>query len=228
MDIVLVGGLWLTGSAWDDVAGELRALGHHPVPVTLPGQGDGATDATLGDQLAAVRAAVGSASGKPLLVGHSAACSLVWLAVDAAPEDVSGVVLIGGFPTTHGKPYADHFEIVGGAAPFPGWDVFEGPDSADLDDEARRRFLEAAVPVPEAVVKAVVRFTDERRFDVPVTVVCPEFSPADVEESLAAGDIPELRAARRLALVDVDTGHWPMLSKPAELARTLADIAAGS
>ena len=42
MDIVLIAGLWLDGSAWDDVLPELERLGHRGVPVTLPGQGDGA------------------------------------------------------------------------------------------------------------------------------------------------------------------------------------------
>ena len=41
MDILLVAGLWLSGSAWDDVAAALEPLGHRPVPLTLPGQGDG-------------------------------------------------------------------------------------------------------------------------------------------------------------------------------------------
>ena len=42
MDIVLIAGLWLDGSAWDDVVPELEQLGHRGIPLTLPGQGDGA------------------------------------------------------------------------------------------------------------------------------------------------------------------------------------------
>jgi hypothetical protein len=49
MDILLIAGLWLDGSAWDDVAGALEALGHRAVPLTLPGQGDGSASATLDD-----------------------------------------------------------------------------------------------------------------------------------------------------------------------------------
>ena len=39
MDILLIAGLWLDGSAWDGVVPALEALGHRPVPLTLPGQG---------------------------------------------------------------------------------------------------------------------------------------------------------------------------------------------
>lgn len=41
-----------------------------------------------------------------------------------------------------------------------------------------------------------------------------------------AGDVPELAKAKQLELVDIDSGHWPMVSKPLELARVLAAAAA--
>jgi pimeloyl-ACP methyl ester carboxylesterase len=226
MDILLIAGLWLDGSAWDDVASALEPLGHRPVPVTLPGQGDGSASATLDDQVAAVLAAVDSASEKPMVVGHSAACTLAWLAADARPEQVAKIAFIGGFPTADGEPYADFFELKDGVMPFPGWGPFEGPDSADLDEEAKRIFASAAIPVPEGVAKGVVRLTDERRFDVPVVLVCPEFTPAQAQEWIDAGDLPELARAKHLEFVDIDSGHWPMASKPIELARLLAAAAA--
>ncbi|MBB6347886.1 pimeloyl-ACP methyl ester carboxylesterase [Nonomuraea muscovyensis] len=227
MDILLVAGLWLDGSAWDDVVPELEALGHRPVPITLPGQGDGSASASLDDQVAAVLAAVDAASGKPMVVGHSAACTLAWLAADARPERIAKVALIGGFPSADGQPYADFFELKDGVMPFPGWGPFEGPDSADLGEEARRDFASVAIPVPEGVTKGVVRLTDERRFDVPVLVVCPEFTPAQAQEWIAAGDAAELAKVRNLDLVDIDSGHWPMITRPVELARLLAAAAPG-
>ena len=224
-DILLIAGLWLDGSAWNDVVSELEALGHRPVALTLPGQGDGSPSATLDDQVAAVVAAVDASTGGPLVVGHSAAATLAWLAADARPDAVAKVTMIGGFPTADGQPYADFFEPTGGAMAFPGWEPFEGPDSADLDEAARRRFEAAAIPVPEGVTRGVVRYTGERRYDVPVALVCPEFSPAQAREWIAAGDMPELARAKHLDLVDIDSGHWPMLTRPVELARLLAAAA---
>jgi pimeloyl-ACP methyl ester carboxylesterase len=161
-----------------------------------------------------------------MVVGHSAAATLAWLAADARPERVAKVALIGGFPSADGQPYADFFELRDGVMPFPGWGPFEGPDSADLDEETRRGIAAAAIPVPEGVARGVVRLVDERRFDVPVVLVCPEFTPAQAREWIAAGDVPELARAKHIDFVDIDSGHWPMVSRPIELARLLAAAAA--
>jgi pimeloyl-ACP methyl ester carboxylesterase len=225
MDILLVAGLWLDGSAWDAVVPELEKLGHHPVAITLPGQGDGSSSATLDDQVAAVVAAVDASPDKPLVVGHSAACTLAWLAADARPDRVGAVALIGGFPSAQGEAYASFFEVVDGVMPFPGWGPFEGPDSDDLDEQTRDRFASAAIPVPGAVATGTVRLTDERRFEVPVVLICPEFSPDQAREWIDGGDVPELANAKDVEMVDIDSGHWPMLTKPRELARLLASAA---
>ena len=125
VDIVLIAGLWLQESAWGGVGARLAKYGHRPVPVALPGQGDGNTSATLADQVAAVLAAVDSAAGQPMVVGHSAASSLAWLAADARPGKVSKAAFIGGWPAPDGKPYFDGLPVKDGAVPFPGWDEFE-------------------------------------------------------------------------------------------------------
>jgi pimeloyl-ACP methyl ester carboxylesterase len=226
MDILLIAGLWLDGSAWDNVAAQLEARGHRAVPVTLPGQGDGNASATLADQVAGVVAAVDAATGKPMVVGHSAASSLAWLAADARPGEISKVAMIGGFPSSDAKAYFDSsFPAQDGAMPFPGWAEFEGPDSADLDDAAKRAFASAAIPVPEGVTRGVVTLADGRRYDVPVVLICPEFTPAQARKWIDQGEVPELAKSRNVSFLDIDSGHWPMISAPAELARLLAQAA---
>jgi pimeloyl-ACP methyl ester carboxylesterase len=226
MDIVLIAGLWLDGGhVWDKVAADLEARGHHALPVALPGQGDGNTAATLADQSAAVLAAVDAAAGTPMVVGHSAACGLAWLAADARPAKISKVAFIGGFPSPDGKPYFHGLPVENGATPFPGWGEFEGPDSADLDDAARQAIASAAIPVPEGVTSGLIKLADERRYDVPVVLICPEFTPAEAKEWIDQGELPELAKSRNVSFVDIDSGHWPMISAPAELARLLAQAA---
>jgi pimeloyl-ACP methyl ester carboxylesterase len=227
MDIVLIAGLWLDGSAWDDVLPELEKLGHRGIPVTLPGQGDGATSATYDDQAAAVLAAVDTAEGAPLVVGHSAASTLAWVAADRRPGDITGVALIGGFPTTGESAYADFFEPDGDGVPFPGWEPFAGPDSDDMSPELKAEVAAGAHPVPVGVTKGVVHWTDERRHGVPLALVCPEFTPAQAQEWIDSGDVPELADATALELVDIESGHWPMFTQPRELARVLAACADG-
>ena len=225
MDIVLIAGLWLDGSAWAEVVPALEELGHRPVPLTLPGQGDGSASATLDDQVAAVLAAVDGCTGRPMVVGHSAACTLAWLAADARPDHVAKVALVGGFPAADGEAYFGFLEPADGVVAFPGWEPFEGPDTADLDEDTRGRIASAAIPVPETVTRATVRLTDERRFGVPAVVVCPEFSPEEARGWIDGGDAPELARVEQLELVDIDSGHWPMFTQPAELARLLAAAA---
>ncbi|MGL5928364.1 MAG: alpha/beta fold hydrolase, partial [Dermatophilaceae bacterium] len=199
----------------------LDAAGHRPLAPDLPGH-DGSA-ATLEDQVRAVVATIDQAGDRPVVVGHSAAATLAWLAADARPDRVAGVVLIGGWPSAEGERYSDFFDVEDGGMPFPGWGSFEGPDSADLDEATRERIAVSMRPVPEGISRAVVRYSDDRRLDVPVVLVCPEFSPEQAREWIDGGDLPELARAKRLDLLDIDSGHWPMFSAPDELARVLAD-----
>lgn len=226
-DVILLAGLWLPARVWDAAAEELRRLGHRPRPLALPGTEPGQTTATLEDQLDAVLAAVDAAE-RPVVVGHSAACTLAWLAADRRPTRVARVVLVGGFPGADGDTYADFFPVTDGVMPFPGWEPFEGPDAADLDGDARASLAGLTVPVPATVSQAPVRLTDERRHGVPVTMVCPEFSPEEARAWVADGDLPELARTEHVDWLDIDSGHWPMVSTPAELARVLDVAVRGS
>jgi pimeloyl-ACP methyl ester carboxylesterase len=109
--------------------------------------------------------------------------------------------------------------------PFPGWEPFAGADSDDISDELKASVAAGAVAVPAAVTQGVVHLTDTRRYQVPVTMVCPEFTPAQAQEWVEAGEIPELAKSTDVAYVDIDSGHWPMFTKPRELARILAACA---
>ena len=224
MDIVLIPGLWLDASSWNDVARELRSLGHRPVALDLPGQGDGCTSATLDDHVRVVVAAVDASSGPPLVVGPGDASTLAWLAADRRPDKVAGVVCVGHYPVGGGH-YADFYDHVGDVVPFPGWEAFDDTEVVDLDASLRRRIARGAVPVPVTVVRSEIHVRDARRMEVPVTLVGLEITAAEARSDIEGGDVPELETVRHLDLVDLGPGSWPQFSRPVDLAGVISAAA---
>lgn len=220
MDIILIPGLWLTADAWSPVEPGLTSAGHRPVPLDLPN----APGRTLDDQLQVVEAAIDAATGPVFVVGHSAASTLAWLAADRRPDRVAGVAMVGGMPVAQGAAYAPFFAAEDGVMEFPGWEPFAGPDSDDLTEQQKDEISDAAMPMPESVTHAPVNYTNEARKQVPVTLVCPEFSPEDAKAWFDAGEMPELVGVQ-LSYVNIDSGHWPMFSAPDELAQILVQLA---
>ena len=107
------------------------------------------------------------------------------------------------------------------AASAAGWEKFEGPDSDDMSAELKASVAAGAIAVPAAVTQGTIHLTDERRYDVPVTMVCPVYTPAQATEWMESGDIPELARSANVDFVDIDSGHWPMFTQPATLAALL-------
>ena len=159
-----------------------------------------------------------------MVVGHSAAATLAWVAADARPEVVTRVVMVGGFPVADGAAYFDAVEPVDGTVVWPGWQAFAGPDSDDMDDAAKQLMDTHLHPVSSAITHARVSLADQRRHRVPITLVCPEFSVEDAKEWVASGQLTEFEKADHLDFVDIDSGHWPMYSKPVEFAALLDEI----
>jgi pimeloyl-ACP methyl ester carboxylesterase len=171
--------------------------------------------------VASVDSAVAAASGAPVvLVGHSAGCGVAHAAVDARPDKVGHVVHVAGFPIGDGVANPGGYPAVGGEVPFPDWSAFEEADLADLDDAAREELRSRAVPVPVRVHTDLQRLSDDRRYGVPITVVCTEFTSAMLREWVdqAFEPVQELSRIEHVDYVDLPTGHWPMFTKPTELA----------
>lgn len=233
MHIVLIPGLWLDGSSWDRVIPVLRRAGHTAHPLTLPGLESRDADrsaVTLQDNVDAVVAAIDAVpeeDGKVLVVGHSLGSALAYAAADARPDRVARTVYVGGFPATDGEPLGA-FDAENGEIPLPGWDELGEDDLRDLDDAARADFRARAIPSPERFATDPIRLTSERRYDVPVTVICPEFTAADLREWIDAGEpaVQEFTKLRDVEYVDLPTGHWPQFSRPDDLGRAINEAAA--
>lgn len=232
MDIILIPGLWLHGSSWHAVVPALEQAGHRVRALTLPGMESKDADRsgiTLADQVDAVVSAIEDTDGPVLLVGHSAGSGIGHAAVDARPERVARAVYVGGFPTPDGSALLEGLPGENGEVAMPDWaEVGEEANVADFDEEALARFYADAIPTPERVMTTPQQLVDERRYDVPVTLVCPEFTAADVRDWIAAGEEPvsELIRIVDVEYVDLPGGHWPQLTQPDKLGQVILDIAA--
>ncbi|TRW46101.1 alpha/beta fold hydrolase [Georgenia yuyongxinii] len=230
MDIVLVPGLWLPGSSWDRVTPLLEEHGHRVRALTLPGMESKDADrsgTTLADHVAAVVAAVDEADGPVLLVAHSAGSGIAHAAVDARPDRVMRAVYVGGFPSADGGSLLTGLPEQDGEVTMPDWAAMgEEANIVDLDDAALDRLYADAIPAPAAVLTDAVRLRDERRFAVPITAVCPEYTAADLRTWVDSGDeaVSELARAK-VEYVDLPGGHWPQLTQPEKLAQVILDAA---
>lgn len=226
MDIVLIPGFWLDGASWDEVAAPFRDAGHTVHALTLPGLESREADRSgigLRDHVDAVVAVVDSLPDPVVLVGHSGGGAIAHAAADARPDGIARVIYVDSWPLGHGDAINDGLPAVNGEVPLPDWSAFDEEDLVDLDDGLRARFRSIAIPEPLGVTRDRQVLSDERRYDVPVTVITCEF-PAEVLRGWMAEGQPyvaELAKITHVDVVDLPTGHWPQLTRPRELAAAI-------
>lgn len=227
MDVVLVPGLWLTGDCWSEVVPVLEAAGHRAHPVTLPGTGSADPGSVTLQNCVDTVLGAAPGDGPLVLVGHSAAGGVVWAAADQAVDRVHAVVLVAAFPAPDGEPIMG-MAVVDGALPPP--DLASSFDEAELRDTDVSALQARLVASPGCFSTDPVHLTDDRRNDLPVTVVSTEYDTAQLQAWVAAGEQPvaEFPRLRHATYVDLPTGHWPQLTRPAELGELLVAAADGS
>lgn len=226
MDIILVPGFWLDASSWSEVTPPLVAAGHRVLPLTLPGlEAADAPRAGIGlrDHIDAVVAALDTLDGQVVLVGHSGGGAIIHGAVDARPDRVARAIYVDSGPLAEGGVINDELPADGDDVPLPPWGGFDDADLIDLDDELRTAFRARAVPQPRGVAYDQQHLHDERRYNVPVTVIACEFPSAVLTEWIEAGHpyVAELARIRDVEYVDLPTGHWPQFTRPADLGAAI-------
>ena len=226
--IVLVPGFWLGAWAWDEVVAALRAAGHDVTAITLPGLESAETDRssiTFADHVEAICDAVKAAPSPVLLAVHSAAGFSGYAASDRVPDRIAAMVYVDTAP---GKGALDpDFDAV--EKPMV-WAEIEAEENLDgLTEAQKETFRRRAVPEPGGLIREAAELTNDARRDVPSTLICTGFSAEQYQTyarehpdwAFLAG-IPELRNA---TWIDLPTSHWPMWSRPAELAAIIGDVA---
>ena len=224
MDVILIPGFWLDSSAWDEVVPAIAAAGHTPRPITPPGLVPADPEVGLRDQIDHVVGLVDATAGPVTLVGHSGGGAVAHGVVDARPDRIAKVIYVDSGPLADGGIINDGFDAVDGMVPLPPRDFFDEESVVGMTDEIRAAFDARAIPIPEKVAVEKQVLSDRRRYDVPVTVITCEFPGDQMREMIAAGHpyVAELGSITTYEIIDLPTGHWPMMTRPAELAQLVA------
>ncbi|MDQ3629614.1 MAG: alpha/beta hydrolase [Actinomycetota bacterium] len=227
--IVLVPGFWLGAWAWDEVAADLRADGHDVTALTLPGLESADTDRssiTLADHVDAICAAVTAAGHPVVLAVHSGAGAPGYAVTDRIPEQIAAMVHVDTGPATGAlDPDFDGVE-----KPLPPPEELAASENLDgLSEEQLETFRRRAVPEPGAALRGAAELTNDARLDVPSTVVCTAFTSEQYKDAAKEGYsfLAGLAELRDVTYVELPTSHWPMWSRPQELAAVIGDVAQG-
>jgi pimeloyl-ACP methyl ester carboxylesterase len=242
---VLVGGAWLGGWCWQKVARRLRDDGHDVYPATLTGLGERAhlaspqvdlethvTDVVNLIEFEDLRDAV--------LLGHSYGGLVVTGAADRIPERISELVYLDTAPLPDGGALIEKFPPElrkrtekqvqepgeGWKFPIPPSDQLAEMASLEgLDEDHLRLLYSLATPQPFGTYTQPLRLENPAREQLPKLGILCSFSMDQVQEMIASGnplfrelDGPEWR------FVELPTGHWPMFSRPEDLAELLLDL----
>lgn len=231
--IVLIPGHWLGAWAWEEVLAQLGTRALAAQAMTLPGLDPSdprRATRTLDDQAGAIAQLLREATGPVILVAHSGANAPVSLVLDRHPELVARVVWVDSGPLASGSVFLPGAGAQLVELPLPSWEELGRQASlAGLSDEQLARFRERAVPEPGPVLTQPVLLTDPARLRVPTTFVCCSLSGRQVADMARAGHpmFAEVARLEGYRLIDLPTGHWPMWSRPVELARLIGAVATG-
>ena len=225
--IILVPGFWLGAWAWDEVAAALREDGHDVTALTLPGLDSVDTDRstiTASDHVDAIVEAVKAAGAPVVLAVHSGAGFSGYAASDRVPDQIAAMVYVD---TGAGAGAMDP-EFGGAEKPLPSAEELAENENLDgLSDAQLATFRERAVPEPGGVLREAIELANDARLDIPSTVICTAYTAEDYRDAVEKGYdfVLGLRDLRNVTWVELPTSHWPMWSRPGELAAIIGDVA---
>jgi pimeloyl-ACP methyl ester carboxylesterase len=224
--IVLVPGFWLGAWAWDEVAAALLAEGHDVTALTLPGLESVDADRSsiaLSDHVDATAETVAAAGALVVLAVHSGTGFSGYVASDRVPESIAAMVYVDSAP---GIPPLDP-DFDGAEKPLS-WEELAAEENLDgLTEDQMKTFRQQAVPEPGGVLRDAADLTNDARLDIPSTMICTGYTSGEYQDAVKEGYawLAGLKELRNVTWVDLPTSHWPMWSRPNELAGIIGDVA---
>ena len=222
---VLIHGSYQGGWIWRDVASRLRAAGHTVFAPTLDGCGErrlglraGIDTTTHANEIAELL--FFEDLRHVVLVGTSSGGMVACRAAELMRDRVARLVLVDALALFPGERTRD---IVNRTAP-PPFGLAAGPSRedaakglfADLDPATRDWVLDRYTPHPVGCSMTPVKLTDFWDLSWNATVIW-------CRQAENPGEAHQRRAAARLKAtwLELDTGHYPMLSMPDALTAML-------
>lgn len=235
---VLVPGFWLGGWAWQEVADDLRGRGHEVHAVTLTGMGDQPRpDATLYTHIADVVTLLDTEDlHEVVLVGHSYGGVVVTGAADRAAHRLARIVYVDSGPLLDGMTHQDFdspedaerdaARVRDGFLPPPSFDELAEPLRVGLDPEGWAAVLRRAQGQPVGTYTTPLRLTGAAR-NLPRTAILCSFPLAVMRQLAEVSPVFAGMVGPEWTHHELPTGHWPMFSRPLDLAASLSATPAG-
>ena len=226
---VLVPGAWTGAWAWKKVVSLLEKSGHSAYPVTLTGEGDRVHLATrdvgvetaIQDVLSVIKY---NDLDDFVLVGHSFAGKVVAAVADRAPESVATLLYVDAFrPLKVRTPQGGASPTEFGPLPPGTWTIPLTEEildaiGKDVKGTERKWMLSKATPWP--LKHATEPVTLSQRFDKVKSAYIFCTGGGDPVDEIVAGKWGNLEGPYKI----IDSGHWPMITKPEELAEDMLSL----
>ena len=181
----------------------------------------------MSDHVDAICEAV-TAAGRPVVLAvHSGAGAPGYAVTDRIPEQIAAMVYVDSGPAK--RALDPDFDAV--EKPLPSREELEKEENLDgLTEEQLETFELRSVPEPGAALREAAELTNDARLDVPSTVICTGFPSEQVKAAVEEGYawLAGLTELRDVTWIDLPTSHWPMWSRPQELAAIIGDVAQGA
>jgi hypothetical protein len=111
--------------------------------------------------------------------------------------------------------------------PLPTWDELDqGNDLRELGEVERQLMRERAVDQPFGTVTQAIRYTNTEAAMLPRTAIWCSLTVEEVQGLIASyPDMCSTLTTPGWQFIELPTGHWPMFSRPRELAELMASLA---
>jgi pimeloyl-ACP methyl ester carboxylesterase len=229
-EFVLVPGAWLGAWAWKRVVPLLEKRGHTACPVTLTGMGDRihlaskdvGMETGIRDVLNVIRY---NDLDDVVLVGHSFAGKVAAAVADRIPERIGMVLYLDRFHpqkvrTPQGS-FPDEFPVDGSVVPLP--EEFLKSVGKDVQGADHDWFVSKVTPTPVKYFRDSITLSEKVDSVKSSYIFCTLGDTLSWYLSQSPGkNVDEVLKANLDGLYGlIESGHWPMITKPLELAESM-------